>query len=71
MVEGIAERATARRERLWSTIQRLDDAELRARVERSRRDSERTIEEWHDFVEGLDMAMRALRASRRNMASCA
>lgn len=71
MVEGIADLAKARRERLWSTVRRLDDDELRARVERSRRDSERTIEEWHDFVEGLDMALRALRAGRKSMASCA
>jgi len=71
MVEGLAEVAKARRERLWCTIHHLEDEELRVRVERSHRAAERTIEEWHDFVEGLDMALRAMRASRRSVASCA
>jgi len=60
MVEGIAERVTARQARLLGTIQRLDDEELRARVQRSYHDNQRTIEEWHDFVEGLHLAMRAM-----------
>ena len=66
MVEGgIAELAAARRARLWDTIQQLDDDELRAVVERSHQDAERTIEEWHAFVEGREQALRAMRASRR------
>jgi hypothetical protein len=65
MVEGgIAELAAARRTRLWDTIGRLDDDELRARVERSTQDAERTIEEWHAFVEGRGRAIRATRATR-------
>jgi hypothetical protein len=66
MVEGIAELATARRARLYATLHRLNDEELRVRVEESFRGTERTIEEWHDFVEGVELAMRASRASRRS-----
>lgn len=66
MVEGgIAEPVAARRTRLWGTLHRLDDEELRARVELSCRDAERTIEDWHDFVEALDRAHRAMRDRRR------
>jgi hypothetical protein len=68
MVEGIAERAKARQARLLGTIQRLEDDELRHRVQKSYRDNQRTIEEWHDFVEGLDLAMRAMRECRNGAA---
>jgi hypothetical protein len=40
--------------------------DLQARAERSYRDAERTIEEWHDFAEGLDLAMRCMRVCRRS-----
>jgi len=50
---------------LLSTLQRLEDDGLRFQVEQSYGDSERTIEEWHDFVEELDLAMRARRDSRQ------
>jgi hypothetical protein len=39
---------------------------LQARAERSYQEAERTIEGWHDFVEGVDLAMRAIRDCRRN-----
>ncbi len=66
MVGSISEIAAARQKRLWGTIQRLEDDEIRKRIEASPRSAaERTIEEWHDLVEGLDTAMRAMRARRR------
>ena len=42
--------------------------DLKVRAERSYRDAERTIEEWHDFVEGVELAMRAMSDCRRNKA---
>jgi len=62
MVEGVAELAMARRTRLWTTIRRLEDHDLRSRVERSYRSDEPSIEEWHDFVEGVDLTKRVMRA---------
>jgi|GEM_PF-3645233 len=49
---------------LPTTILRLDDDEFRFRVRQSYGDSEWTIAEWHDFVEGHDLAMRAMRDCR-------
>jgi hypothetical protein len=66
MVEGIAELVTARRARLMSTIRRLEDDELRFQVQQSDGDSERTIEEWHDYVENLDRDLRASRDRSRH-----
>lgn len=65
MVEGLAERATERQARLLGVIQRLDDDALRARVQRSHRDNQRTIKEWQEFAATLDRAHRAMRESRR------
>lgn len=61
MTDEIAELANARRARLWSTIQRLEDDELRSRVERSYKSSQPSIEEWHDFVEGVELVMLIVR----------
>jgi len=61
MVEGIADRTKRRQARLLNTLQRLRDDELRFRVQQSYGDGERTIEGWHDFVEGLDLAMQPMR----------
>jgi|GEM_PF-2205019 len=66
MVQGIAERARVRQSRLVNTLRRLENDELRFQVQQSYGDSERTIEEWHEFVEGLDLAMRAGRAPHRD-----
>lgn len=61
----MSELAAARRQRLWETIVRLEDDELRARVEApAAGGARRSIEEWHDLVEGLDVAIRAMRACR-------
>lgn len=66
MVESISDLAAARQRRLWGTICRLEDDEVRARVEvPTPGTTRRTIEEWHDLVEGLDVALRAVRACRR------
>jgi hypothetical protein len=59
MSEGIAELTASRRQRLLATIHRLEDDDLRVRVEGSYSSDEPTIEEWHDFVEGVDLAMRS------------
>ena len=61
MSDGIAELTASRRQRLWATIQRLDDHDLRFRVEGSYSSDEPTIEEWHDFVEGVELAMRSMK----------
>lgn len=68
MGDDIAELVKARRARLWRTIQHLEDDDLRALVEESYRATDRTIEEWHDFVEGVELAMKALRDCWRNVA---
>lgn len=66
MTGSISALAVARRKRLWGTICRLEDDELRARVEAPAPGAHvRTIDEWHDLVEGLDAAIRAMRACRR------
>ena len=69
MVQGIAERAKVRQSRLMDTLRRLENDELRFQVQQSYGDSERTIDEWHDFVEGLDRATRAKRGWRREQES--
>lgn len=58
MTEGIADLATSRRARLWATIHRLEDARLHAHVEESYKSIEPNIEEWHDFVEGVELLMK-------------
>ena len=66
MVKGdIAALASVRRARVLVTLGQLDDDELHARVDQSYRDGERTIEEWHAFLDARDRAMGAMRASRR------
>lgn len=66
MAEGIAGLAGVRRARLSATIQRLEDDRLRARVEQSYKATEQAIEEWHRFVEEVEVATRAARGHRRN-----
>lgn len=61
MHEVKAELVRERRARLWGTLQRLEDTDVRVRVEQTPMDAARTIEEWHDFVEGLDRVVRAVR----------
>ncbi len=63
MVETINELAQARRGMLWETIQQLHDEGLRARVEASFLETERTIAAWHDFVGSVELAMQAMRTS--------
>lgn len=65
MVQGLAERATERQVKLLGAIGRLGDDDLRARVQRSYRENQRTIEEWQRFLDNLDSAHRAMRDSRR------
>ena len=61
MFETKAELARQRRARLWSTLERLEDASLREHVERTSAEPLETIDEWHDFVEGLDRVARGAR----------
>ena len=65
MVAGTSERARVRRCALRRTLECLEDGELRARVEQSYEDGERTIEEWHEFVQNLDLALKEMRRGRK------
>lgn len=56
MVGGIVE--VQRLRRRLRVVQSLEDQALRARLEKSCRDSERTIEEWNNFVRGRNRALR-------------
>lgn len=60
MVESTCEIQRLRR-RLHGTAN-LEDRAMRARLEKSYKDSERTIKEWNDFVCGRDRALRPKRA---------
>jgi hypothetical protein len=66
VVASTAQTARSRRSMLWRTLGRLGDDELRARVENSFEDGERTIEEWHEFVEHLESALVEMRRARRS-----
>ena len=61
MVETVTELTKARRAKLWDTIQQLNDEGLRARVEASFLNTERTIEAWHAFVDSVEAAMHSMR----------
>lgn len=65
MVDGTAASASARETAPQASLDHLGGDELRARVERSYQDGERTIAEWQAFVEGRERALQAMRASRR------
>ena len=65
MAQGIVELTTMRRARTSDVGRQREDEELAVRFQQSRREGERTLEEWHDFVRHLELARRAMRDARK------
>jgi hypothetical protein len=66
MAEAIVQLTTVRQARTRDIGRQLEDEQLAPRVQQSRREGERTLDEWHDFVCHLELARRAMRDARRN-----